>query len=209
MMTLPRLAAWPDTEAYFDPQFLAGEEAQTTCRAIIEHTPWEDHIMRIQGKEVPVPRRTAWYNDDARAYRYSGLKHEGRSWTPLLQGLRERVEAATGVRYNSVLVNLYRDGRDSVGWHADDEPELGDAPTIASLSLGSERMFRWKPQSGGLAARCPAGGMRLPSGSLLVMAGTTQRRWLHMLAKTARPVGPRVNLTFRLFGVARPRKPGL
>jgi alkylated DNA repair dioxygenase AlkB len=147
------------------------------------------------GKEVPQPRLTAWYGDPAAQYTYSGLTWEPRPWTPTLLDLRRRLEAATDARFNSVLLNYYRDGRDSMGWHADNEPELGAAPAIASLSLGASRRFRLRPYRGGLTH--PSFSLDLPTGSLLLMRGPTQQHWQHELPKTARPVGPRLNLTFR------------
>lgn len=184
----------PQADLLFDPVFLPRAEADDLLAQLSTGIAWEQRAIRIFGQEIPQPRLTAWYGDPAARYSYSGLVWEPRPWTPLLLNLRHRVETATQARYNSVLLNHYRDGRDSMGWHADDEPELGPAPAIASLSLGATRRFRLRPRAG--LAHVPL-GLDLPNGSLLLMRGPTQQRWQHALPKTARPIGPRLNLTFR------------
>ena len=184
----------PGADLLFDPAFLPTSEAGRLLAQLTEEVAWEQRSIRLFGQEVPQPRLTAWYGDPAARYTYSGLSWEPRPWTPALLNLRHRLEAATSARFNSVLLNHYRDGRDSMGWHSDDEPELGPAPAIASLSLGATRRFRLRPRAG-LAH--PPFGLDLPHGSLLLMRGPTQQHWQHALPKTARPVGPRLNLTFR------------
>ena len=184
----------PQAELLFDPTFLPAAEAEALLAQLTTAVAWEQRSIRIFGQEIPQPRLTAWYGDEEARYTYSGLAWEPRPWLPALHALRQRLEAATGARFNSVLLNLYRDGRDSMGWHADDEPELGPAPAIASLSLGATRRFRLRPRAG--LPHAPF-GLDLPGGSLLLMRGLTQRHWQHALPKTARPVGPRLNLTFR------------
>ena len=184
----------PQGDLLFDPAFLPPAEAAVLLAHLTAEVAWEQRSIRIFGQEIPQPRLTAWHGDPAARYTYSGLAWEPRPWTPALLALRRRVEAATGARFNSVLLNRYRDGRDSMGWHADDEPELGPAPAIASLSLGAPRRFRLRPRAGLVH---PPLGLDLPGGSLLLMRGPTQRHWQHALPKTARPVGPRLNLTFR------------
>jgi alkylated DNA repair dioxygenase AlkB len=160
---------------------------------------WREESIRLFGKSYLQPRLLAWYGDREASYRYSGIRHEPLPWLPLLAQLRERVEALSGARYNSVLANLYRNERDSMGLHADDEPELGAQPTIASLSLGEERIFRLKHRS-----RKDLAPLRLPlgAGSLLVMKGETQQHWKHEIPKQTRPCGARINLTFRLVQAA-------
>jgi alkylated DNA repair dioxygenase AlkB len=147
-----------------------------------------------------VPRLVAWHGDPGAVYTYSGTAHEPRPWTDDLRSVRERLQRLTGHRYNSVLLNLYRDGRDGMGWHADDEPELGPAPAIASLSLGATRRFRLRHR-GQRELGC---AVDLAHGDLLLMAGGTQSAYLHALPKTARLVGERINLTWRWVG----RRPG-
>ena len=184
----------PQADLLFDPTFLPPAEAGALLAQLTAETVWEQRSIRLFGRLVPQPRLTAWYGDPAARYTYSGLAWEPRPWTAALRALRQRVEAATGARYNSVLLNLYRDGRDGMGWHSDDEPELGPAPAIASLSLGATRRFRLRPRAG--RPHSPL-GLALPGGSLLLMRGPTQQHWQHALPKTARPTGPRLNLTFR------------
>ncbi|WP_310396190.1 alpha-ketoglutarate-dependent dioxygenase AlkB [Hymenobacter sp.] len=196
----------PDAELFFDAAFLPAAEAATLLAQLTAEVAWEQRSIRLFGQQVPQPRLTAWYGDPAARYTYSGLTWEPRPWTAALLALRGRVEAATATRFNSVLLNLYRDGRDSMGWHSDDEPELGPAPAIASLSLGATRRFRLRARPG--LAHAPI-GLDLPSGSLLLMRGPTQQRWQHTLPKTARALGSRLNLTFRwVAGPETPRAPG-
>jgi alkylated DNA repair dioxygenase AlkB len=184
----------PQADLLFDPTFLPIPEAETLLTQLTAEVAWEQRAIRIFGQHIPQPRLTAWYGDPAAHYTYSGLTWEPRPWTPVLLALRHLVEAAANAPFNSLLLNYYRDCRDSMGWHADDEPELGLEPTIASLSLGATRRFRLRPQPGLVHAPF---GLDLPSGSLLLMRGPAQQYWQHALPKTARPVGPRLNLTFR------------
>jgi alkylated DNA repair dioxygenase AlkB len=186
--------ALPQADLRYNASFLPTAEADTLLGELTAEVEWEQRPIRIFGREMPQPRLTAWYGDPAARYAYSGLHWEPRPWTPTLQALRQRVEAATGTRFNSLLLNLYRTGQDSMGWHADDEPELGPTPAIASLSLGATRRFRLRPRAG--SGHAPL-SLDLPNGSLLLMHGTTQQYWQHALPKTARLVGPRLNLTFR------------
>ena len=138
------------------------------------------------------PRLTAWYADAGLTYSYSGVTHRAAPWTPELLAVKERAEAAAGANWNSLLLNLYRDGQDSIGFHADDEPELGTNPVIGSISLGAERRFVLKHPASGEKVE-----FALPHGSLLVMGGASQHHWRHGLPKTSKQVGPRINLTFR------------
>jgi len=160
---------------------------------LLAELDWRQDEARIIGRRVKLPRLTAWYGDAG--YRYSGIDNPPQPWLALLLELKAVAERAAGCGFNSVLANLYRDGRDSMGWHSDDEPSLGPDPVIASLSFGAVRRFRLKHKisPGQVVA------LDLPPGSCLVMAGTVQHHWRHALPKTNRPVGPRVNLTFRLI----------
>jgi len=191
----------PQADLLFDPSFLPAAEADGLLAQLTAEVAWEQRNIRLFGQEIPQPRLTAWYGDPEARYTYSGLTWEPRPWLPALHALCRRVEAATNTCFNSVLLNHYRDGRDSMGWHADNEPELGPAPAIASLSLGATRRFRLRPAAG-LAH--PPLGLDLPAGSLLLMRGPTQRHWQHALPKTARPIGPRLNLTFRWVAATAP-----
>ena len=189
--------ALPAAELLLDTGFLPLSAADKLLTELTDAVPWQHQPIRLFGREVLQPRLTAWYGDAGATYRYSGLTLAPLPWTATLQQLRHQVEAATGSRFNSVLLNLYRTGQDSMGYHADDEPELGPEPVIASLTLGATRTFRLKPRPT-LQPVPTALSLALTSGSLLVMRGATQQNWLHALPKTARPVGPRLNLTFRL-----------
>ncbi len=153
------------------------------------------------GRPVRVPRLVAWHGDPVAVYTYSGTEHRPLPWTPVLVRVRRRVEALTGHEFNAVLLNLYRDGRDGMGWHSDDEPELGPEPVVASASFGATRRFCLRHRR----RRESRLDLPLGHGSLLLMHGATQRHWLHAVPKTRAPVGPRVNLTFRTVRPAPPR----
>ncbi|MBC6612951.1 alpha-ketoglutarate-dependent dioxygenase AlkB [Hymenobacter sp. BT507] len=188
----------PHAEIWLDEHFLPLEAASMLLHELEQTIRWRQEAIRLYGREVLQPRLTAWHGDSAATYRYSGLQLTPQPWTPALQELRKQVETATGAAFNSVLLNLYRYGQDSMGWHADDEPELGPAPVIASLSLGATRRFRLRPRDAREIPHAPL-SLDLPSGSLLVMRGPTQQHWLHAVPKTARPTDARLNLTFRLI----------
>jgi alkylated DNA repair dioxygenase AlkB len=151
---------------------------------------WRQETATVMGRRVAIPRLTAWHGEAG--YVYSGIAMKPAAWTPPLLELKGCAEAHAGQAFNSVLLNLYRDGRDSVSWHADNEPGLGRHPVIASISLGATRRFQLKHRT--CAERI---AIDLTHGSCLIMAGAIQHHWLHQLPKTAHPVGPRINLTFR------------
>ena len=155
---------------------------------------WREEPITLYGKTYLQPRLLGWYGDGNVRYRYSGRDYEAHGWTPTLAALRDRVAALTGASFNSVLANLYRDGQDRMGLHADDERELGPEPVIASLSLGEQRRFRRKHRH-----RRDVSPVSIPleSGSLLVMAGATQANWKHEVPRESVPCGARINLTFR------------
>lgn len=199
-MPLARLPL-PDADVRLDPAWLPRVQADALLAAVRAEVPWSVHRIRMFGRMVDSPRLSAWVGDAHARYRYSGAVFEPLPWTPALASLRARLRDALDLDFDSVLANLYRDGCDAMGWHRDDEPELGPAPVIASVSLGATRRFvlRHRPraragEAGDTRARH---AVELPHGSLLVMAGATQARWQHALPRTARPVGERINLTFR------------
>jgi alkylated DNA repair dioxygenase AlkB len=163
---------------------------------------WEQHHLRIFGRTLASPRLSCWIGDADAVYTYSRTRFEPRPWTPLLAALRTALRDCCAQDFNSVLCNLYRDGRDSMGWHSDDEPELGAEPTIASLSLGATRRFRLRHK------RDPSSHLELnlPAGTLLVMSGATQRHYRHDLPRALRVAGPRINLTFRCVAVGEARE---
>ena len=155
---------------------------------------WEQSHIRLYGRGVSIPRLNAWYADAACEYRYSGYQMPRHDWSEELLMLREKLQLATGLSFNSVLANLYRDGNDSVGWHSDDEPELGHNPVIASISLGEVRRFCLRHKRNQEIADIE---LMPGSGSLLIMAGSTQHNWKHCLPKTRKSTSARINLTFR------------
>ncbi|HVF34858.1 MAG TPA: alpha-ketoglutarate-dependent dioxygenase AlkB [Candidatus Saccharimonadia bacterium] len=189
-----------DAALRFDPDFVPAVERAALFVALRDGITWETHVIRLFGRDIPSPRLSCWIGDPGTGYVYSGTQFEPHEWSPALLDLRDRVAAATGARFNSVLANRYRDGRDSMGFHADDEPELGREPVIASLSVGATRRFVLRHRT----RKREHFALDLNDGSLLVMAGATQRHWNHALPKTARPVGERINLTFRWI---TPREP--
>ena len=159
----------------------------------MDQVHWETHRIKLFGQEHDSPRLSCWIGDPGASYVYSRVRFEPRPWPPALAALRARVDEASGVAMNSVLANLYRSGQDAMGWHSDDEPELGPRPVIASLSLGATRRFRFRHRRD----HSKTFAMELPHGSLLLMSGDTQANWQHALPRTARAVEPRLNLTFR------------
>lgn len=180
-----------DGEALLFEGAIPPAEADGLFARLLSVINWRSEVALVMGRRIALPRLTAWYGEAA--YSYSGIRNDPRPWLGELLQAKAVAERCAGIGFNSVLANLYRDGRDSVGWHADDEPAMGGAPVIASISLGAVRRFQLRHK----AAPELAVALDLPHGSCLVMAGATQRCWRHRLAKTARPVGPRINLTFR------------
>ncbi|GAB3780919.1 alpha-ketoglutarate-dependent dioxygenase AlkB family protein [Dyella agri] len=191
--------ALPEADVSLWPHWLDRDEADALFAELREAIAWENHRIRLFGRELASPRLSCWIGDPGAAYTYSRTRFEPRPWPAALAGLRERIEQACAARFNSVLANLYRDGNDAMGWHSDDEPELGAQPVIASLSLGAERRFRFRrrrargePAQPGDLCTLP-----LPHGSLLRMAGSTQRLYRHDLPRMLGLAAPRINLTFR------------
>ena len=191
-MAMTRLQL-PGAEIDFDAHWLSREEANALLVALLGTVPWEIHRIRLFGREVDSPRLSCWIGDPQARYRYSGALFEPRPWPACLLPVRERLARQLDVDFNSVLANRYRSGRDAMGWHSDNEPELGEQPVIASLSLGASRRFRLKGRRPG----APGLQLDLPHGSLLVMRGDTQTHYRHALPRTAKQVDERINLTFR------------
>ena len=174
-------------------QFCDSFAAQSWFARLRAEIPWEQHRLRIFGRDVDSPRLSCWIGDADAVYTYSRTRFEPRPWTPALAGLRDALGLICGEIHNSVLCNLYRDGHDAMGWHSDSEPELGVAPTIASLSFGATRRFRLRHKRD----RRLRAEIELDSGSLLLMAGQTQANYRHDLPRTALVTDARINLTFR------------
>lgn len=181
-----------DGELYLLKQFYRPPESDRLFAALETGLDWQEEDIFIFGQWHKVPRLMCWYGDPGAYYHYSGVTHQPRPWTTELQSIRAKVEQQCRCAFNSVLANLYRDGRDSMGCHADDEKELGLNPVIASLSLGDERLFKLhhkKPKE--------TLDITLSHGDLLVMAGSLQHHWVHSVPKTKQIKTPRINLTFR------------
>lgn len=174
----------------YDPSFCSPEEADALFAWLRTEVVWKQETARGN----PLPRLNAWFADGGLAYRYSGLSHAGTGWLPELEAIKEAVESAAGERFNSLLLNRYRDGQDSIGFHTDAEPELGENPAVATVSFGSVREFVLKHKKAKEKL-----SYQLEHGSLLVMGGTSQHHWLHAVPKTEEPVGERISLTFRLI----------
>lgn len=179
-----------DGEVRYHPDVFSVTESRRHLEALLDHTPWESRNIVLFGREVPQPRLACWYGD--RPYTYSGLTLEPRDFTAQLTELGNVAASLAGRTFNTVLANLYRDGRDSMGWHSDDERELGLEPVIASLSFGAVRRFRLRHRESRELVE-----ISLEPGSVLVMSGLTQHRWMHDLPKSVKVTEPRVNLTFR------------
>jgi alkylated DNA repair dioxygenase AlkB len=183
----------PQAELEYLPRWVDAEIADRWVRDLTAQTPWSQPQIKLYGRSFSVPRLVAWYGDAGVGYRYSGLVHEPLLWTPLLADIREQVQQQVGQRLDGVLLNLYRDGQDAMGWHSDDEPELGPEPLVVSLNLGATRRFDFRRKG---ASRIEY-SIDLEHGSLLVMSGPTQHHWQHQIARTRKVSEPRLNLTFR------------
>lgn len=184
----------PDADIRYWPRFLAPGDSRNLFDTLLSDTPWRQDVLQLFGRHLPLPRLQAWYGDQQCVYRYSGIELQPLPWTGSVLAIKKQIELHTGHLFDAVLINLYRHGQDSNGWHADNEPELGSNPVIASLSLGETRRFRLRHLH---RPELRPVSLELEDGLLLLMAGTTQQHWQHCLAKTGRPVGPRINLTFR------------
>ena len=183
----------PEPEVDWYPHWLEPEEAGSALARLIDEVAWKQDTIGTPGGPKRLPRLTAWQGDAGAVYVYSGICNEPLAWTPTVLELKAAVEAATGVRFNSVLLNRYRSGDDSMGWHADREQELGKEPVIASVSLGAARRFDLRHNQSGVLR-----SFELTSGSLLVMRGQTQAHWRHRVPKAPGLRGERINLTFRI-----------
>jgi len=187
-------------QLHFLPQWLASDAADHLKDHLASELAWQQSVIQLYGQSRKIPRLNAWYGDAQANYQYSGLKLKPLTWTSALLQLRAAIEQTLyqlgfkGVRpLNSVLANLYRDERDSVAWHSDDEPQLGRQPLIASVSLGAVRRFSLRHKR----IKGERYELLLPSGSLLIMFGDTQQNWQHALLKQTQKCEPRINLTFR------------
>lgn len=184
-----------DAEITYYPHFFDKKEADVIFAELTNEIPWQLDDIRVFGKIHPQPRLTALFGNEGKPYSYSNIKMQPHTWNPILQKIKSRVESVSDTNFTTVLLNQYRDGKDSNGWHADNEKELGTNPIIASISFGAERVFQLKHNSiSGLKQN-----ILLEHGSLLLMKGTPQHFWKHQIPKTSKPIGSRINLTFRVI----------
>jgi alkylated DNA repair dioxygenase AlkB len=183
--------AQPDIDWY--PSWLAPDRASELHARLVDEVEWRQDSMRTPAGMVPFPRLTAWQGEPDAVYVYSGVRNVPGEWTPAVLELKAAAEATSGVRFNSVLINRYRTGNDSLGWHSDKEPELGREPVIASVSLGVTRSFQLQHVKTRVVRT-----LELTHGSLLVMRGRTQLDWRHRVPKAPKIEGERINLTFRV-----------
>ncbi|MBT3668323.1 MAG: alpha-ketoglutarate-dependent dioxygenase AlkB [Opitutae bacterium] len=187
----------PDAIIRYYPSFFSSRKSSFILEQLLETIQWKQNTIKIYGKENPIPRLEAWYGDPGKSYAYSGIHMTPIPWTKELKEIKGAIEIESRVKFNSVLINLYRNGKDRVAWHSDDEKELGKNPVIGSVSFGAERIFKLrhkKYKSNNLKK-----SIMLRNGSFLLMKGTTQHHWMHEIPRTAKRIEPRINLTFRVI----------
>ncbi len=194
MFTEPLDIKIPDGKITFYEGFFNLEESKDFLSAFIKTIEWSQDEVVVYGKKHKIPRLNAWYGDKGKVMKYSGLVLEPKSWTKELLKIKQKVEQSTGFEFNSCLLNYYRNGKDGMGWHQDNEKELGINPTIASLTFGQSRPFQLKHIS---KPELKKVDITLSNGSLLIMEGETQHHWKHQIPKTTRSIAERINLTFR------------
>lgn len=185
----------PDADITYYPNFISIAEANQIFERLLQETPWQQDDIKVFGKIYAQPRLTALYGTNQKTYSYSNIEMIPHALTPTLINLKKRVDETCQADFTTMLLNYYRDGKDSNGWHADNEKELGTNPIIASLSFGQERFFHLKHRTN----KALKHKLLLQHGSLLLMKGTTQHHWLHQIPKTAKQIQGRINITFRII----------
>jgi alkylated DNA repair dioxygenase AlkB len=185
----------PDADIEYYPDFFDLNRANELYRKLQTEIPWQQDSITVFGKTHPQPRLTALFGNEGKPYSYSNIVMQPHTWNPLLMFIKEEMESVCHENFTTVLLNYYRDGKDSNGWHADNERELGRNPVIASVSFGAERSFHLQHNT----IKAQKLKINLEHGSLLIMKGTTQHFWKHQIPKTAKDIGPRINLTFRII----------
>lgn len=183
----------PGADLVYYSCFFSLKESEKLMQALIRDIAWKHEKITLFGRQVWQPRLTAFYGDPDKPYSYSNISLDPNPWTAELNFIKERIEHESGHQFTSVLLNYYRDGQDSMGWHSDDEKELGSNPVIGSVSFGTARKFMLKHKK----EKALKSSIVLENGSLLLMLGTTQHHWYHQIPKTKKPLGARINLTFR------------
>ncbi|MES2565500.1 MAG: alpha-ketoglutarate-dependent dioxygenase AlkB [Bacteroidota bacterium] len=184
-----------DGELLYHPAFFNKLQSDIILKSLLEKIEWKQDKIMMYGKELPLPRLSAWYGDNNKSYTYSGIKLNPLPWTSELLEIKEKIEAEAKVKFSSVLLNRYRDGQDYVGWHTDAEKELGKNPIIGSVNFGATRKFQLRR----IDDHKEKYEVDLKHGTFLVMQGATQHFWQHQVPKTAIKIGERINLTFRVI----------
>jgi len=184
-----------NAELYYRPSFFGIEESTRLFKILLEKINWQHDVIKMYGREIPLPRLSAWYGDISKPYSYSGIILQPLPWTDELLFIKNRIELIAKVKFTSVLLNRYRDGQDYVGWHADDEKELGQNPVIGSVNFGATRRFQLRRKDN----KNDKFEVALKHGTFLLMRGTTQHYWQHQVPKTTQRIGERINLTFRVI----------
>jgi len=185
-----------NAEVYLLKNLFDSFQCQRLYDDLMEYAAWQQDLIKIYGRKIPIPRLTAWYGNEGISYTYSGILMQPHAWTETLLSVKKPIETRLPCKFNSVLLNQYRNGKDSVDWHSDDEPELGKNPTIASFSVGASRKFQMRSRLNSDKIE-----MLLNSGDLLIMSGETQQNWQHRIPKMLKVTEPRINLTFRTIYV--------
>lgn len=185
----------PDAIIEYYPSFFDSNRANELFNKLKNEISWQQDNITVYGKTHPQPRLTALFGNEGKAYSYSNIVMQPNTWNPLLLFIKNEIEEICNENFTTVLLNQYRDGKDSNGWHADNEKELGRNPVIASMSFGAERSFHLQHN----IIKEQKLKINLEHGSLLIMKGTTQHFWKHQISKTAKDIGPRINLTFRII----------
>jgi len=184
-----------DGEVNVYPGFFDKSESDHYLQVLLNTIDWQQDKMKIYGKEVNLPRLTAWYGEHRNDYSYSGISMKSKLWTPELKAIKEKIEKFTGIKFTSVLLNYYRDGNDSVSWHRDNEKVLRTNPIIASVSFGATRIFKFRHVKNHDLTR----SVTLENGTFLLMKGETQHMWEHSIPKSKKVSKPRISLTFRIL----------
>ncbi len=183
-------------QVLYVPGFLPPRQADALLRDLLAAARWQRERFMLFGREVTAPRLTAWYGEQGASYRYSGVTRRAERWPAAIGAVAREIGERVAWSFDFALVNRFRDGRDMLGWHSDDEADLGPEPVIASLTLGAERIFRIRPRNSGASI-----GWTLGHGSLVLMWGASQRDYKHAVPRTRRAVGERINCTFRRTGL--------
>jgi len=186
----------PDADVVLYENYFSQTESNNFFEKLKNNIAWRQDKMKIYGNEINLPRLTAWYGENDKNYSFSGITLNPEFWTVELIQIKQRIEKIVNANFNSVLLNLYRDGKDSISWHTDAEKELGKNPIIASVTFGETRQFQLKHRNN---KDIKTVSLPLKNGSVLIMQGSTQHFWLHQIPKTDKQLKPRINLTFRII----------